>query len=130
MAEEVGRLLAEAGAVVVTGGLGGVMEAASKGAHEAGGTTLGILPGTDRDEANPWVGVAVPTGIGEARNALVVRAADGVIAVGGAWGTLSEIAFARKTGKPVAGLGSWDLDGVDKFDAPAEAVRAVLHTLA
>ena len=130
MAEEVGRLLAEAGAVVVTGGLGGVMEAASKGAHEAGGTTLGILPGTDRGEANPWVGVAVPTGIGEARNALVVRAADGVIAVGGAWGTLSEIAFARKTGKPVAGLGSWDLDGVDKFDAPAEAVRAVLHTLA
>ena len=130
VAEEVGRLLAEAGATVVTGGLGGVMEAASKGAREAGGTTAGLLPGADRREANPWLTVAIPTGIGEARNALVVRAADGVIAVGGAWGTLSEIAFARKTGKPVVGLGSWDLEGVEGFDTPAEAVAALLHRLA
>ena len=105
------------------------MEAASKGAREAGGTTLGLLPGADRRAANPWLTVAVPTGMGEARNALVVRAADGVIAVGGEWGTLSEIAFARKTGKPVVGLQSWDLDGVDRFDTPAEAVAALLHRL-
>jgi uncharacterized protein (TIGR00725 family) len=128
-AQEVGRLLAEAGAVVVTGGLGGVMEAASKGAREAGGTTLGLLPGTDRRDANAWLSVAVPTGMGEMRNTLVVRAADGVIAVGGVWGTLSEIAFARKTGKPVVGLQSWDLDGLEKFEKPAEAVTALLHRL-
>ena len=129
VAEDVGRLLAEAGAVVVTGGLGGVMEAASKGAREAGGTTLGILPGSDRRDANPWVTVAVPTGMGEARNALVVRAADGLIAVGGEWGTLSEIALARTAGKPVAGLDSWELEGVDRFETPAEAVAAVLRRL-
>jgi uncharacterized protein (TIGR00725 family) len=128
-AEEVGRLLAEAGAVVVTGGHGGVMEAASRGSREAGGTTLGILPGADRREANRWVSVAVPTGMGEARNALVVRAADALIAVGGAWGTLSEIALARKTGKHVAGIGSWELEGVDRFETAAAAVTAVLHTL-
>jgi uncharacterized protein (TIGR00725 family) len=113
----------------VTGGRTGVMEAASKGAREAGGTTLGILPGADRREANDWVSVAVPTGMGEARNALVVRAADGLVAVGGAWGTLSEIAFARKTGKPVVGVASWDLDGVERFETAAEAVAALLHTL-
>ena len=124
-----GRLLAEAGAILVTGGVSGVMEAASKGAREAGGTTLGILPGADRRDANPWVAVAVPTGMGEARNALVVRAADALVAVGGAWGTLSEIALARKAGKPVAGLDSWDLDGVDRYGSAAEAVEAVLHTL-
>lgn len=122
-------MLADAGAVVVTGGCSGVMEAASKGAHEAGGTTLGILPGTDRGEANEWVSVAVPTGMGEARNALVVRAADALIAIGGAWGTLSEIALARKAGKPVAGLASWELEGVDRFETAAEAVAAVVHTL-
>ena len=129
VAEEVGRLLAEAGAIVVTGGCSGVMEAASKGAREAGGTALGILPGADRGEANEWVTVAVPTGMGEARNALVVRAADAVVAVGGAWGTLSEIALARKTGKPVVGIDSWELDGVERFDTAAEAVAAVLHRL-
>ena len=129
-AEETGRLLAEAGATVVTGGLTGVMEAASKGATEAGGLTLGILPGRDRAEANAYVQVAVPTGMGEARNALVVRAADGVIAVGGEWGTLSEIAFARKAGKPVVGIGSWELEGVESVAGPAEAVARVLHRLA
>jgi uncharacterized protein (TIGR00725 family) len=128
-AEEVGRLLAEAGAIVVTGGRGGVMEAASKGARSAGGLTLGILPGADRREANPYVQVAVPTGMGEARNALVVRAADALVAVGGEWGTLSEIALARKTGKPVVGLGTWDLDGVERSDSPAAAVAAVLRRL-
>ena len=125
-----GRLLAEAGAVVVTGGLGGVMEAASRGAREAGGLTVGILPGTDRREANAHVQVAVPTGMGEARNALVVRAADALVAVGGQWGTLSEIALACKAGKPVAGIGSWDLEGVEACASPADAAALVLHRLA
>lgn len=114
----------------MTGGLTGVMEAASQGAREAGGVTIGILPGTDRREANEYVTVAIPTGMGEARNALVVRAADAVIAIGGEWGTLSEIALARKTGKPVVGLGSWELAGVEAVATPAEAVAAALHTLA
>jgi uncharacterized protein (TIGR00725 family) len=103
-AEAVGRALASRGAVVVCGGLGGVMEAACRGAKDAGGTTLGILPGLDRREANEWVDVAVSTGLGEARNALVVRAADSLVAVGGGYGTLSEVALAIKTGKPVVGL--------------------------
>jgi uncharacterized protein (TIGR00725 family) len=123
-AEEVGRLLGERGAVLVCGGLGGVMEAACRGAKEAGATTLGILPGLDRAEANPYVDVAVPTGMGEARNALVVRAADALIAVGGGYGTLSEVALALKTGKPVVGLGSFDLDGMVQSASPAEAVEA------
>ena len=110
-AEAVGRGLAAAGAVVVCGGLGGVMAAACRGAKEAGGTTLGILPGTDRAAANPWVDVAVATGLGEARNALVVRAADALVAVGGGYGTLSEVALALKAGKPVIGIGTWDLGG-------------------
>jgi uncharacterized protein (TIGR00725 family) len=123
-AEELGRLLGGRGAVVVSGGLGGVMEAACRGAKDAGATTLGILPGLDRKEANPYVDVAVPTGMGEARNALVVRAADALIAVGGGYGTLSEVALALKTGKPVVGLGSFDLDGMVQAASPAEAVEA------
>ena len=129
-AEAVGGLLAEAGAVVVTGGLGGVMEAACKGAAAAGGLTLGILPGTDRGEANPHVTLAVPTGMGEARNALVVRAADALVAIGGEWGTLSEVALARKAGKPVVGLDTWDLEGVERASSPADAAARVLHRLA
>jgi uncharacterized protein (TIGR00725 family) len=125
-AEDVGRLLGERGAVLVCGGLGGVMEAACRGAKEAGGTTLGILPGLDRAEANPYVDVAVPTGLGEARNALVVRAADALIAVGGGYGTLSEVALALKTGKPVVGLGSFELEGMTQAGSPDEAVRAAL----
>jgi uncharacterized protein (TIGR00725 family) len=102
------------------------MEAACRGAKEAGGQTLGILPGTDPAAANPFVDVAVPTGLGEARNALVVRAADAVIAVGGGYGTLSEIALALKAGKRVAGLDSWDIEGVLAVADPAVAVAAVL----
>ena len=126
-AEAVGRLLAERGAVVVCGGLGGVMEAASRGAASVGGTVLGILPGTDRADANEHVTIALTTGMGEMRNALVVRAADAVIAVGGAYGTLTEIAFALRTGVPVVGVGTWDLD--DVVDAP-DAVSAVELALA
>lgn len=108
-AREVGRALAGRGVVVVTGGLGGAMEAACQGAKAAGGTTIGILPGDDRGEANEWVDVAVPTGLGEGRNALVVRAADAVVAVAGEFGTLSEIALALRLGKPVVGLDTWEL---------------------
>jgi uncharacterized protein (TIGR00725 family) len=110
-AEDVGAGLAARGVVVVTGGLGGVMEAACRGAKEGGGRTVGILPGDDRAAANPHVDVAIATGLGEARNALVVRAADALIAVGGAYGTLSEIALALKTGTPVVGIRSWELAG-------------------
>ena len=125
-AEQVGRALAERGAVVVSGGLGGVMAAACRGAKDAGGTTLGILPGSDRSAANEWVDVAVPTGLGEARNALVVRAADALVAVGGGYGTLSEVALALKAGKPVIGLGSWDIEGVEPATGAEAAVRAAL----
>lgn len=109
LAEEVGTLLAQAGAVVVCGGLGGVMAAACRGALLAGGTTVGILPGADRREANQWVTVALPTGLGELRNGLLVRAADVVVAVGGEHGTLSEIALALKLGVPVVGVATWSL---------------------
>jgi uncharacterized protein (TIGR00725 family) len=108
-AEAVGRELASHGAVLVCGGLGGVMAAACRGARERGGRTVGLLPGLERAAANEWVEVAIPTGLGELRNGLVVRAADAVIAVGGEWGTLAEIAFARKAGLPVVGLGTWEL---------------------
>jgi len=137
VAEEVGRLLASRGAVVVCGGLGGVMEAACRGAKSAGGTTVGILPGFDRDEANAWVDVAIPTGLGEARNALVVRAADALIAIDGEYGTLSEIALALKTGKPVVGLETWELSrhGVPvteivRASTPADAVERALELAA
>jgi uncharacterized protein (TIGR00725 family) len=129
VAEAVGRGLAEAGAILVCGGLGGVMEAACRGAADAGGLTVGILPGHDRGAANPWVLVAVATGMGELRNGLVVRAADAVIAVGGSWGTLSEIALAVRTGRPVVGVGTWELpgEGVVRVDGAAEAVARALE---
>jgi uncharacterized protein (TIGR00725 family) len=126
-AEMVGRLLAERDAVVVCGGLGGVMEAVSRGAAQADGTVLGILPGRDRGEANDHVTVALATGMGEMRNTLVVRAADAVIAVGGAYGTLSEIAFALRTGVPVVGIGTWDLDDVIDAPDPHAAVELALE---
>jgi uncharacterized protein (TIGR00725 family) len=126
-AEAVGRLLGEAGAVVVCGGLGGVMEAAARGATGAGGTVVGLLPGSDRAAANPHVTVAITTGLGEMRNPLVVRAADAVVAVGGAYGTLSEIAFALRTGKPVVGLGTWVLDDVVDAPDPESAVALALE---
>lgn len=121
-ARMVGAGLARAGAVVVTGGRGGVMAAACQGAAEAGGTTVGILPGTDRAEANQWVTVAIPTGLGELRNGLIARTADVMIAVGGAYGTLSEIALALKIGIPVLGISSWDIDGVQPVATAEEAV--------
>jgi uncharacterized protein (TIGR00725 family) len=118
-AEEVGRAVAEAGAVLVCGGLGGVMEAACRGAHDGGGLTVGILPGLERAGANEYVDVAIPTGLGEARNALVVRAADAVVALAGEYGTLSEIALALQAGIPVVGLDTWELG---RAGMPVEAV--------
>jgi uncharacterized protein (TIGR00725 family) len=123
VAHEVGAAVAGLGAVLVCGGLGGVMEAACAGAKGAGGTTLGILPGAHRSDANPFVDVAVATGMGEMRNALVVRSADAVIAVGGAYGTLSEVALALKAGTPVVGIGTWEIDGIVSASDAASAVR-------
>jgi hypothetical protein len=125
-AEAVGRELARRGAVLVCGGLGGAMAAACRGAKDAGGTTVGILPGSDRSAANRHVDVALATGLGEARNALVVRVADALVAVGGGYGTLSEIALALRTGKPVAGLDTWEIEGVVRADSAAEAVASAL----
>ena len=105
LAEALGGALGRAGAVVVTGGLGGVMEAASRGCLEAGGLTVGFLPGPDPSQANPWVRIPLATGLGETRNSLVVRAGEAVVAVGGEWGTLSEIALAKKMGREVSVLG-------------------------
>jgi hypothetical protein len=123
VAEAIGRGLAEAGAAVVCGGLGGVMEAACRGAAERGGLTIGLLPGGDRRAANEWVGVAIPTGLGELRNGLIVRAADAVIAVGRSYGTLSEVGLALKTGVRVIGLGTWEIEGVQPVSSPEEAVE-------
>ena len=129
LAEEVGAGLAAAGALVVTGGLGGVMEAACRGARSRGGTTLGILPGDDRFAANGWVQVAVATGVGELRNGLVVRAADAVVAIGGGHGTLSEIALALKLGRPVVGLGTWEVHGVEHVSTPRDALDRIARQL-
>jgi hypothetical protein len=125
-AAEVGRLLAAGGAVLVCGGLGGVMEAAARGARDAGGLTVGILPGADPAAANPSIDLPIATGLGYARNSLVVLNADAVIAVDGEYGTLSEIAYALIYGKRVVGLGTWEIGGVTPARDPAEAVRLAL----
>jgi uncharacterized protein (TIGR00725 family) len=138
VAEVVGARLAAAGAVLVCGGLGGVMEAACRGAKSAGGLTVGLLPGLDPKAANPWVEVIVPTGLGEARNLLVVRSAAAVIAIDGEYGTLSEIAFALRMGTPVVGVGTWLLTrpdgledaGIVAVDDPAGAVALALELAA
>ncbi len=129
MAEEVGRLIGTRGAMLVCGGLGGVMEAASRGAKAAGGITIGILPGNSSKEANTWIDIPVATGMGEARNVVLVRTADVLIAVGGEYGTLSEIAFALKSGKPVIGLKSWDIPGMIRADHEADAVDKAFSAL-
>lgn len=129
-AETVGRTLAEAGATVITGGRTGVMEAASRGAAQAGAVTIGLLPGSDRSEANPHVTVALPTGLGELRNGLIIRAADAVVAVGGAYGTLSEIALALRAGVPVVGVNTWQIDGIERATTPTEAAARALELAA
>jgi uncharacterized protein (TIGR00725 family) len=135
LAEEVGRHLAEAGAIVVCGGRGGVMEAAARGAREAGGEVIGVLPGEDPGEANPHVTHVVATGVGHARNLAVVASADAVVAIGGEWGTLAEVAFARRLGRPVAALRGWRVSGEGTMEGgpgiaiasdPAEAAELAL----
>jgi uncharacterized protein (TIGR00725 family) len=127
-----GRLLAEAGAVVVTGGLGGVMAGAAEGVRQAGGLSVGLLPGADRAGAGPAHTLTIPTGLGELRNGLVVRAAEAVLCIGGSWGTLSEVALAVRTGVPVVAFGGWELPAPGVLDAPtvSEAVRLVLAAAA
>ena len=134
LAEAVGRGLAEAGATVICGGMGGVMAAACRGAKSAGGLTVGVLPGISASDANPYVDVAIVTGMGEARNVIIVRTAMAVIAVGGEFGTLSEVAFALKLGRPVIGLGTWELakegrplHAIAEAKTAEEAVRLALR---
>jgi len=130
VAEDVGERLAGAGYVLATGGLGGVMEAASRGASRAGGLVLGILPGDQAEAANRWVDVPVVTGMGEARNAILVQTAAAFVAVGGSYGTLSEIAFALRRGRPVVSLGSWQVDPrIERAETSEEAVTWLLDQL-
>ena len=130
VAEELGAQIAGRGAVLVNGGLGGVMLASAKGSKRAGGLTVGILPGRDVKEANPYIDIPIPTGMGEMRNALVVRASMGIIAVGGGYGTLSEIALALKTGKPVVGINSWEVsEDIVRAEDPAQAVELILKAI-
>ena len=125
-AREVGRLLAERGVVVICGGYGGVMAAAAAGAREAGGTAVGVLSRSDRVDANPDVTITIATGLGQARNAVIVNSADAVIAVGGSWGTLSEVALAlRRSGVPVVCLGGWQVIGDDGRPAPGGPVHVL-----
>jgi len=135
-AEAVGHELALRGAVLVCGGLGGVMEAACRGAAKAGGLTVGILPGDNRQTANPWVQIPIVTTLGYARNVAVVRSAQAVIAIGGAYGTLSEIAFSLQAGLPVIGLGTWSMSQNGQADtavmraaSPKEAVSLALELI-
>jgi len=139
LAEEVGRRLAEAGAVLVCGGLGGVMEAASRGAAVAGGTVIGIVPSDSAEHANPHCTHVVATGIGHARNLAVVASGEAVVAIGGEWGTLSETGFARRLGREVVTLRSWsaqgegamaEAPGVSAAASPEEAVSAALKSIA
>jgi len=137
LAEEVGRELARHGAILVCGGLGGIMEAACKGANSQGGTTIGVLPGNNSEAANPYVQIPIVTGLGEARNVIVVKSAQAVIAIGGGHGTLTEIGHALRNGIPVIGLNTWSLsrDGqvdnsIIQVQNPAEAVSKALKLLA
>src|ERR1041385_3611614 len=125
-AREVGKLLAKNGAILINGGYGGVMAAASEGAAGEGGTVVGILPDTDRDGANSYLTLSIPTGLGHARNAVIVTAADSVIAIGGGWGTRSETALARSLGRSVFALDTWDVKDIEVVQTPAEAVERAL----
>ncbi len=130
IAEEIGKLIAQKDAILVTGGLGGVMEAASKGAIEAGGTTVGILPGFSKEDANKYVSIPITTGLSHARNIIIARSADAVIAVSGEYGTLSEIAVALKLGKPVIGIKTWEnIEGLIEAGSSQEAVNKAFELI-
>jgi len=131
MASEVGKLIAASGAILVCGGMGGIMEGAAKGAKEAGGTTIGILPSDSRDDANKYIDFAIPTGFGEARNIMVVRAADVVIAFPGSFGTLSEMAFALDAKRPVISVNAWRLgEEIIPAETPEQAAALALKLAA
>ncbi len=127
IARDIGRLIAEKGAVLVCGGLSGVMEAAAQGVKQAGGLTIGILPGNSPSDANTYIDIALATGMGYSRNNLVVMNSDVLIAVDGQFGTLSEIAYARVHGKKVVGIKTWDIEGVIQVDNAREAVDRALE---
>jgi uncharacterized protein (TIGR00725 family) len=136
LAEEVGRELARQGVILVCGGLGGIMAAACKGASSEGGVTIGILPGGNRQAANPYVQIPIVTNLGEARNVVLVKSAEAVIAIGGGYGTLSEIGHALRNGIPVVGLNTWSLSRNDRSDNsiilaqdPAEAVNKAIGSI-
>ncbi|MBI5676343.1 MAG: TIGR00725 family protein [Nitrospirae bacterium] len=128
-AEKVGRLIAENGLILLCGGLGGVMEAAAKGAKEAGGLTVGILPHDTKERANPYIDLPIATGLGIGRNIIIARTADALIAVSGEYGTLSEIAFALQLGKPVVGINTWDIKGVIQAGNAEDAVCTAIKLL-
>jgi len=123
----VGKAIAERGAVLVCGGKTGVMEAACRGAAEAGGLTIGILPGYDDREANKWVKIAIPTGVGIARNSIIACACHAAIAIDGSYGTLSEIAYCKQMDRPVVSLGSWKIEGVPQVESAEEALSLVFN---
>jgi hypothetical protein len=129
IAEELGRLIAEKGAILISGGLSGVMEAASRGAKTAGGITVGVLPQDHKDYANPYIDVPVATGLGIGRNVIITRTADAIIAVNGEYGTLSEIAFGLQMGKPVIAIDSWDIEGVIPAEDAKEAIQKAFDSL-
>jgi uncharacterized protein (TIGR00725 family) len=126
VAFEVGQLIAEKGAILICGGLSGVMEAASRGAKQAGGPTIGIRPGNSPQDANPYIDIAIATGLGYGRNSLVAMNSDVIIAIDGQYGTLSEIAYGSIYGKKIIGLGTWDIEGVIKAESAEEAVNLAL----
>lgn len=130
IAEEVGAEIAKKGAILINGGLGGVMEASAKGAKRCGGTTIGILPGMYASDANPYIDIALPAGIGDMRNIMIVRSANAIIAINGSYGTLSELAIALKIGKPVIGIDTWNVsENIIKVNNPIEAVSEAIDAI-
>jgi hypothetical protein len=129
LAQKVGRLIAENDAILICGGLSGIMEAAARGSKQAGGITVGILPGNSKLDANPYIDLAIPTGMGYARNSMVAMNSDVIIAVNGQYGTLTEVAYGLIYGKKVIGLGTWDIDGVIKAGTAEEAVKLAVGNL-
>jgi uncharacterized protein (TIGR00725 family) len=130
VAEELGQEIAKLDAILICGGLGGVMQAAAKGAKENGGITVGILPTDDKNDANHFIDIPIATGLGYTRNILVTTAADIIIALPGRYGTLSEIGFALNAKKPVLGIGTWNIDGIIKVDKPREAIKIIKEIIA
>jgi len=129
-AEEVGKEIAKRNGIVICGGLKGVMEAVCQGAKEEGGTTIGVIPGTYKSDANEFIDIPIVTGLGEARNSIIIRTADAIIAVGGKYGTLSEIAYSLSFGKPIIGLNTWkNIEGIIYRDSPVETVDEAFNRI-